>query len=263
MLKSLSSAAIVLILCCSAQAATIVDYNPVGLPGSGTPPTNAPATTVATGITADPLVRGPGVNPAVLTHGFSGDGWNRDDPSRATALANGDYFQFSFSVDPSYVASLETLDLSLRRSAVNAPMNLELQASLDGFATPGFTISAFNYYGRTSGTAPSPDPLLTDPYYYMTNDLPGRANATTSPGDPIPTIDLTAVTALQDLPEGSSVTFRLYAWGNSSTASTNTLALGRMVGPMVGGTVTLIPEPASAALAVFAGLATMMLRRRD
>ncbi|NLN27112.1 MAG: hypothetical protein GX161_02755, partial [Firmicutes bacterium] len=65
----------------------------------------------------------------------------------------------------------------------------------------------------------------------------GRPNETTSPGDPVPTIDLTAISALQNIPGGTDVTFRIYAWCDSSTTKTNTLALGRMIGPLIGGTI--------------------------
>jgi hypothetical protein len=117
-------------------------------------------------------------------------------------------------------------------------MDLELLVSLDDFATPGAVVSAFNYYGRASGARPQPDPLLSEPYYYMSFDLPGHPNSTTSPGDPIPTLDLKKIAQLQGIPEGTKVTFRLYAWGNETTGASHTLALGRMAGPKIEGVVT-------------------------
>jgi hypothetical protein len=125
-------------------------------------------------------------------------------------------------------------------------MNYQLQASLDGFTTAPIELASFNYFGRTSGTAPAVDPLLENPFFYMTNDLSGRPNTTTSPGDAIPTVNLAAFSELQDLSGGSEVLFRLYAWGNDATALSNTVALGRMVGPSIGGTVVAVPEPTSA-----------------
>jgi hypothetical protein len=188
-----------------------------------------------TGIVPMDLTRGPGINLATLTNGFSADGWDKAQ-SRADSFAAGGYFQFGFTVQPDFRVSLSTLDLSLRRSALSAPMNVELQVSFDGFKTDGTIISEFNYYGRTSGTRKQPDSLLADPFLYMKSDVAGHPNTTTSPGDPIPTIDLTTFDMLQNIPEGVEVTFRLYAWGNTSTTGTNTLALGRMVGPRVEGT---------------------------
>ncbi len=212
-----------------------VYYDVVGLTTS-TIPLSLAAQTTGAGIAAMDLTRGAGINPAALTNGFSADGWEKAT-SRQAALATGAFFQFGFSVQPGTTASLSALDMSLRRSAANAPMNIEVQASFDNFATPGITIATFTYFGRTSGTRPTPDPLLNDPFYYMSKDLPGHPNTTTSPGDPISTIDLTKYAALQNLPEGSVVSFRLYAWGNTSTTSTNTFALGRMLGPKIQGTV--------------------------
>jgi hypothetical protein len=251
------AAALTAICCTSLQAATLASYNLAGVPNS--PVASVAADPAPIGIVNVDLTRGPGVNAASLTNGFSGDMWNRATPSLETAVANSDYFQFGLSVAPGYVASLSTLDLALRRSAAAAPMNLQLQASVDNFATPGIVISSFNYFGRTSGTAPV-DPIA--PYAYMTADVPGRPNTTTSPGDPIPTVDLSTFAQLQNLPGGTSVKFRLFAWGNASTTSTNTLALGRMTGPAIGGEVTAIPEPTSAALACGLAVIGLAIRRR-
>lgn len=241
------------------QAATLVSYNLSGVPGTAV--ANVAPSPSPVGITNIALTRGPGVNAASLTNGFSADAWNRPAPSLENAIANGDYFQWGLGVAPGYTASLSTTDFSLRRSAVAAPMNLQLQASLDNFATPGIVISSFNYYGRTSGTAPGTPPA---PFEYMTADVPGRANGTTSPGDPVPTIDLSSVVALQNLPGGANVTFRLFAWGNTSTAATSTLALGRMIGPAVGGDVAVaVPEPTSLALVCGAAVIGLAIRRRQ
>lgn len=212
-----------------------VYYDPVGL--TTTPIDSLSATAVGKGVTGLRLTRGPGINAAGLTNGFSADGWNLSDPSRTGSLNAGAYFQFGLTVQPGYSASLTTLDMPVRRSAASSPMNMELQVSIDGFATPGISVTTFNYYGRTSGTSPAQDPTKSDPFYYMHSDLPGRPNETTSPGDHIPTIDLTKISALQNLPSGTVVTFRLYAWGNNNTTATNTLAFGRMTGPRIAGVV--------------------------
>jgi hypothetical protein len=251
-------AALAAIAAAQLQAATLVDYNLSGVANTAVP--NVAASPSPVGITNIPLTRGAGVNAAPLTNGFSGDMWNRPTPSLENAIANGDYFQWGLGVAPGYTASLSTVDLSLRRSAASSPMNLQLQASVDNFATPGIAISSFNYLGRTSGTAPGTPPA---PFAYMTTDVPGRLNAGTSPGDPIPTVELSSFAALQNLPGGSSVTFRLYAWGNASTTATNTLALGRMVGPAVGGNVAVaVPEPTTFALVCGASLIGLAIRRR-
>lgn len=235
-MKRLSLAvAMVLVLSSFAGAAALVEWSLDGAPHTP-PPETWPASFAVEGVTPFDLSRGPGIRAMSLTNGFSADEWD-DAVSRDAALNIGAYFQFGFKVDEGKTVSLSTLDFALRRSARTAPYNIEVQVSLDGFATPGIVVASLNYFGRTSGTAPWPDPTQNDPYYYMHSDLPGRPNETTSPGDPVPTIDLTAISALQNIPGGTEVTFRIYAWGDSSTTNTNTLALGRMIGPLIGGTI--------------------------
>lgn len=271
--------ALSVVLGLSAQA-QILDYSPIGLPNTGDAPVTTSATTVAVGLSGMELSRGPGLGGALLANGFSANQWGNPNsayepasPSRDNALSRGDYFQFGLTVEPGYTASLTTLDAWLRRSALNAPMNYEFQYSLDGFTTLGVTIqpegsgwtelnwteSYFTYRGRTSGTAGS-----VEPYDWMIKDVPGRPNTTTSVGDPIPTIDLSEIAELQNIAAGTTVTFRLYGWGNDATADSNTVALGRMNGPSLGGLVSEIPEPTAGAfltLGLF-GLCFRKMRRR-
>src|SRR5690606_19538109 len=113
------------------------------------------ATTVAAGVTPAALVRGPGINAAGLANGMSSNQWsNPEDESfdgdRDDAIENGDFYGFAFTVDAGSQVSLDTLDVSLRRSGLGAPDQYEWQYSLDGFATPGITIETFNYLGRAS-----------------------------------------------------------------------------------------------------------------
>jgi hypothetical protein len=193
-----------------------------------------PATVTGTGVKGFHLTRGPGINPKDLTYGFSANTWN-GAVSLADAIAIGKYFQWGFTTEAT--VSLHTLDIYLRRSAATSPMNIEIHVSFDGFATPGFVVSRFNYYGYRSGTAPEVDPTLTDPFYYMYSELPGRPNEATSPGDAMPTIDLSQFQQLQGIPAGVEVTFRLYAWGKPTTTKANSFSLGRMYGPKITGVV--------------------------
>ncbi|HHT25822.1 MAG TPA: hypothetical protein GXZ82_01055 [Firmicutes bacterium] len=191
-------------------------------------------TVTGSGVKGFNLTRGPGINPANLIHGYSADGWN-GAVTLADAITQGKYYQWGFTTEA--VVSLQTMDVYLRRSGVSSPMNMEIHVSFDGFATPGFVVSRFNYYGRRAGTAPAVDPTLTDPFYYMHSQLSGRPDTETSLGDAIPTIDLTQFPQLQGIPDGVEVTFRLYAWGNEATTPSNSFALGRMSGPKITGIV--------------------------
>ncbi len=241
----------------AAPAEPLVEYDLTGSTGD-----TQPATGFADGINPLEITVGPGVNPSGLANGFSSNGWApRDSFDRETAINNGDYLQFGFEVEEGR-AFLTTLDTALRRSAFNGPMFFEWQYSLDGFATEGVTIvpngeiwdnidwepeasyvhgtdtfewadGVFVYRGRNSG---GPDRSVVIDYNYMTRDVTMQG-ANNVPGNPIPTIDLRGIPDLQGVPAGTTVTFRLYAWGNESTTDTNSLAFGRFDGPAVGGAV--------------------------
>lgn len=256
-----ASAALVALASFTSQAATIVDYNLTGLTTATPLPATTPATTVATSLSsAAPISRGAGINPAGLTNGFSSDNWTNVTADGGTidlarAIAMGDYYQFGFTVDATHYVSLSGFDTNLRRSAIDAPRNFELQYSFDQFATPGTTAAQFTYLGRSSGTAPG----TITPFQWMTTDTPGQGD-----GNPIQQQNLSTVAGLQNIAPGTTVTFRLYAWntGAAGSANTNTLALGRIQGPLLTGTVTEIPEPTSMVL-VLAGLVALVgLRSR-
>jgi hypothetical protein len=246
---------------------TVLNYDLHGVVAAAT--TSLPATQAAAGTSALPLSFGPGLAAAGLNNGFSAQNWTNSTADggiidRSRAIAMGDYIQFGFELDGSHEASLSTLDLSLRRSAANGPMNFEIQVSLDDFATAGTTVTpAFQYRGRTSGSAAEPNPTLTNPFIYMTADTPGRPNAVSSPSDPIPTVDLSSIGLLQDIAPGTTVTFRLFGWGDGAAGAANSNTIGfRVNGPRVTGFVTAasggsgtVPEPTSAIMAgLFAAL---------
>lgn len=241
-----------------ARAAVVLDYNLASVPNTAV--ATVTATTVAGGLLATDLTRGSGIVATNLTSGFSANNWATTG-GRANAIATNQFFQFGFTVEPGGSVSLEQLDVALRRSAGAAPMNFEWQYSLDGFATAGTTISvagspyyasgAFTYFGRSSGTA-APPPAN---FAYMTVDTAGQTD-----GNLMPPLDLTGVSALQNLSAGASATFRLYAWGTGGGASTNTVALGRNVGPRLSGVA--VPEPASCLVTVGAASLAAGLRHR-
>ena len=223
----------------SARAAVVLDYDLSTIPNAVV--ATAPATTVAAGLSATDLTRGAGITATNLTAGFSSNNWATTAASRQNAIDTDQYYQFGFTVVPGGSVSLEQLEVALRRSAVAAPMNYEWQYSLDAFATAGNTISvpgspyystgAFTYFGRSSGTGG-----VADNFNYMTVDVSQQGN-----GNPMPPLDLTGITALQNITAGSTVAFRLYAWGDGTGASSNTVALGRNLGPRLSGVA--VPEP--------------------
>jgi hypothetical protein len=240
----------------------VVEWD-LSIVSSNTATPSVPPTTVAAGLTVSDLGRGPGINASGLNQGFAANRWNNinsayqpSTPSRANAISRGDYYTFSVTVEAGKSLSLAALDASLRRSALNAAMNFELQYSLDGFATAGTTIlprgpawitlgltnnSTFQYLGRTSPTAPA----TVEQYDWMVKDVGGRPDTVSTPGDAIPTIDLSTIAALQNVYGPTTVTFRLYAWGNASTADSNTTSLGRVNGPRLRGAIGIAPPSLS------------------
>ena len=255
--KLLSAAACAALLASAAQAATIVNYDLTGLPGSGTPPVSAAATTVIAGLTsADPVTRGAGTVATVLANGFSSNDWTLVS-SEAIALASDDYFQFGFDVDATHSVSISSFDVNLRRSAAASPDRYVLYASLDDFATPptaGSGIASWQYLSRNSGTAPG----TVTPFQWMTTDTPGQAN-----GNPISTQDLSGVAFLQNIAPGTSVTFRVYAYGAiSGSAASNTVAFGRVQGPKLSGEIVEVPEPATVMLLGCMAMVGLAVARR-
>jgi len=244
----------------SASGAVLVDYNLTNIvTSSASPAASAPATTVATGITASDVTRGPGLTAISLARGFSSQGWNSASgttTTRAEAISGNKFYGFDLTIAPGATASFSDITVGLYKSAITSPANFEWQYSLDAFATPGTTLVTFNHFGRNSGTAPG---SLT-PFQWMTTDTPGQTN-----GNPTPPLDISTVAALQNLAGPATVGFRLYGWGSingNPTTSTNTLAFGRDAGPLINGTVA-VPEPNTVVLAATGSLAVLaMLRGR-
>ena len=257
-----------------AVAGVIVDYNLTNIvTSSASPALAAPATTVAAGITATDITRGPGLTPINLARGFSSQGWNNGtntSTNRSDAISGGKYYAFAVTIAPGSTASFSDITVGLYKSAITSPASIEWQYSLDGFTTAGTTLVAFDHYGRNSGTAGSPTPFqwMSPPYNNgggpVAIDTPGQSN-----GNSTGALDISAVSALQNLAGPATVSFRLYGWGSingSPTTSTNTLALGRDAGPLINGTITPVPEPGGIVLAaagVVMAIGCRIQRRRS
>ncbi len=212
-----------------------------------TPQTHPPAI-VPTGVSASDFTRGPGLTATRLHHGFSASGWNNSAGGPSTlssAMADGNWFEVSFTVDPGYELSFLSLDYRTRRSATADGRTAEQvwQYSFDGFDT---VAGSFGQFSMAPGT--------------------GTGNGIT-----LPTVDLSGIIDLQNLVGGSTVTMRLYAHDSENPASAttggNTFGFGRAsntsgvtVDPDLpeGGPVfevAIIPEPGTYAL--FAGLVVL------
>jgi len=179
------------------------------------------------------LTRGSGLSAAALANSFNSSSWvvggALDDATSA-----GDYLQFSFTVPTLSTASLTELDANFRRSSTG-PSNFLWQYDVgSGFTNIG---SSFSF---------------TD---------------TATNGIAQPELDLSGISALQNMAAGTNVSFRLLGAGASNAGGT--FALGRLSGDdlALNGSVTAIPEPTSLALctavAISAGGASWRKRRRS
>jgi hypothetical protein len=178
----------------SAAPATIAGFEMAGLLGTEV---SFNATTNDVNLQTATISRGAGITPSALANAFSATGFVAAG-TKADAITQNEYFQVVIEPKNDHRLFLTTLNYVIRRSGTG-PNAFQWQYSLDGFATAGVDIGAEGSY---TGTA--------------TN------------GVAMPAIDLSAVPALQNLPSGTKVTFRLYAWGAS--AGTGTFAIGRLAG---------------------------------
>jgi hypothetical protein len=163
------------------------------------------ATTSAANLTIGDLTRGAGLNPTALANAFSSS--NFLNTGLAGAQSGNKYLQFSITAVAGWQVSLSTLDANFRRSGTG-PDAFQWQYSFDGFATAGVNAGA--------------------EISYTTTPTSGAAQAQ---------IDLGAIPALQNVPAGTTITFRLFGWGASGTGGT--FAIGRLAGDdlAIGGTV--------------------------
>lgn len=191
-----------LLAACSPILAQVAAWETAG--SAGNEPSLA-ATTANANLTIGALTRGAGLNATALSNAFSSN--NFLNTGLAGAQSANKYLQFTISPNSGWEVSLSTLDVNFRRSGTG-PNAFQWQYSLDGFTTAGVNIGAeFSYTGTASN---------------------GEAQAQ---------IDLSAVPALQDVPAGTTITFRLFGWGTDNSGGT--FAIGRLAGNdlAIGGTV--------------------------
>lgn len=165
------------------------------------PPLVADATEVPRFLKVSSITRGMGILASPLAGSFSANGWNSENPSRDSAIAQDEYYEFSVSSN-SETISFQFLDCRLRVSSSRAAFAAEWQYSFDGFATEGRPIAV-----------------------YPRGSIPVGGD-----GDIMPRVNLSRFKELQHIPPRTVVTFRLYAWG--ADAPSNSFAIGRSRPPL-------------------------------
>ncbi|MDX2109360.1 MAG: PEP-CTERM sorting domain-containing protein [Verrucomicrobiota bacterium] len=220
---------------CAHSAVVLAGWDFAGMDGAAAA---VNATSLAANVNSAAITRGAGAGGEAIWNNNT-NGFNHSSFSFATldaAKSNNVYYQWTVS-SSSAVISLETLNYSVYAQGNGANPQLlsgTVEYSLDGFSTAGAAIHSF------SGVSVS-----------------GWGNIVANQQ----TADLTAVSSLQNITAGTTVTFRFFGYnGESWTAQGIGGATGNSLEVL--GTA-LVPEPgAYAVLAALCTLALALLRRR-
>jgi hypothetical protein len=211
------------------------DFNP--LPGGsgnfGPSPYAATANDahVATGgLTGGFDILGTGTGAATA---WGSNNWSISANSEALAISANDFATFTVSAAPDYTLSLSDIPAYNIRRSGTGPSTGIWQYKIDGgsFVDIGVPIT--------------------------------WGSVTTASGNPQSAISLSGISALQNVPGGTTVTFRVVNWGASSTSGTWYLNDPQKTSAndlVVNGTVAAAPVPEPGTLALFGvGLAVTMV----
>lgn len=145
------------------------------------------------------LSRGSGLTPVSLNNAYYSyfSGYASSANGKSNAVANNDYYSFSIQTKSGYAATLSKLSVKLRRNS-NGPTAYRWMYSTDNV----------NFIE-----------LGNEDVVFLDNTDNGVVQAD---------IDLSSIAELQNVKSGTTIIFRLYAWG--STSSTGGLAIGRYTG---------------------------------
>lgn len=187
-------ASLIIAVISSANGATIIGFDPNGNAGNEA---TINSTTTSSGLNSSILSRGSGLSASSLANAFGSQNFTASG-NFADAVANNKYLQITISAQVGKKVSLNTLTANFRRSSTG-PNAFQWRYSLDGFATIGTDVgSAISYTGT---------------------DANGLAQGA---------ITLSGISALQNVPSGTTITLRLYGWG--ATGTSGTFAIGRLTG---------------------------------
>lgn len=134
------------------------------------------------GITVTGLTRGIGILMNNSGGDFNSSDWTTSSPSLSNAKANNDYLEFSIQVDAGSLLDLNEMKIKMDRSS-SGPNNVEIEYSTDAFSTTGSSVY----------------------------------NGTVSASGSIHTVTLTGIATLSAT---NVITFRIFAWGASSSSGT-------------------------------------------
>lgn len=145
-------------------------------------------TSLQTNLASTGLVRGSGIgtNGTAASRGWGGNTFTAT--SEAAAVAAGDFVSITFIANPEYLVSYTNVNEFDYRRSTTGPTNGVLQFQVG--STPFTDITNFAY------------------------------PVTTSAGGSLGPLNLARITALQNIPAGVPVTFRIVSWGGTTTSGT-------------------------------------------
>ena len=135
------------------------------------------------GITVSGLSRGAGINHTSSGGDYNSTGWDNSSPSLSNAKANNDYLQFSIQVNSGSLLDLNEMKIRMDRSGTG-PNNVQIEYSTNAFSSAGTSIFSMSGLSKSGSTR---------------------------------TIDLSSTPTLN---ASSTITFRIFAWGASSSSGT-------------------------------------------
>jgi len=167
----------------SGELVTLAGWNVSGLSAYGASP--LPPTTNIANVTVMGLTRGIGVGTGGTAAGSAWGGNGFDNTTPAAAIAAGDFVTFSVTANVGYSVSFTNISRFDYRRSSGGPPNGVLQYQVDNGSF--VDITNLSYPTTTSG------------------------------GASLGVIDLSSISALQNVPAGSAVTFRILNHGASSS----------------------------------------------
>lgn len=218
----------------SSSAAVLAgwDFSPL----SGASSTSLAATTAASNLTVGNLTRGSGISTpgSGAANTFGGDGFITSSPTEAAAITANEFVTVAITASTGFTVSFSDIAAyNIRRSSTGPTTGQwQYQLGAGSFVDIGTDIT----WGTTTSSA-------------------GNAKAS---------IDLSGISALQNIAASTAVTFRVVTWG--ATGATGTWYLNDPADTVandfiINGSVTAVPEPSTALLGGL-GLLALLRRRR-